>query len=142
MHTGSALAEALEGIGASLQASAGWDSTTVSLACLADRLEEALELLAEVVLFPGFPGEEVARIREQQLARLRQREMDPASLAGDWAAELFHAPDVPYSRPVGGSLESVGRFSSDEAEALAVERYRPNGGGLAVVGRARRGRRT
>ena len=37
-HTGSALAEALEGIGASLQAFGGWDATTVSLACLADRL--------------------------------------------------------------------------------------------------------
>ena len=133
-HTGSALAEALEGIGASLQASGGWDATTVSLACLADRLGEALELLAEVVLFPAFPDEEVERIREQQLARLHQREMDPASLASDWAAELFHAPHVPYSRPVGGSLESVGRFGSEEAADLAVERYRPHGGGLVVVG--------
>ena len=133
-HTGSALAEALEGIGASLQASGGWDATTVSLACLADRLEEALELLAEVVLFPAFPDEEVARIREQQLARLRQREMDPASLANDWAAELFHHPSVPYSRPAGGSPDSVGRFGSEEAAALAVERYQPHGGGLVVAG--------
>lgn len=133
-YTGSALAEELEGIGASLQAFGGWDATTVSLACLADRLGEALELLAEVALFPAFPDEEVARIREQQLARLRQREMDPASLASDRAAELFHAPHVPYSRPVGGSLESVGYFGSREAAALAVERYRPHGGGLVVAG--------
>ena len=133
-NSGSELAEALEGIGASLQANAGWDATTVSLACLADRLDEALGLLAEVVLFPAFPDEEVGRMREQQLARLRQRDMDPTSLASDWAAELFHAPHVPYSRPVGGSLESVGRFGSEEAAGFAGESYRPQGGGLVVAG--------
>ena len=41
------MAEALESLGASLQASASWDATTVSLACLADRLDEAMALLAE-----------------------------------------------------------------------------------------------
>ena len=133
-HTGGALAEALEGIGASLHASVGWDTTSVSLACLADCLDEALELLAEVVLRPAFPTEEVVRIREQQLARLRQREMDPSSLASDRAAELIHAPGIPYARPVGGSLDSVGGFGQGEAAALASEHYRPHGGGLVVVG--------
>ncbi len=134
LHSGSALAEALEGIGASIQASAGWDATTVSLVCLADRLEEAMELLAEMVLRPAFPADEVARIREQQLARLRQRAMDPGSLASDRAAELIHDPAVPYARPASGSLESVGGFGPAEAAALVGEQYRPCGGGLVVAG--------
>ena len=134
VHSGSALAEALEGIGASIHASAGWDATSVSLACLADRLDEAMELLAEMVLRPAFPADEVARIREQQVARLRQREMDPSSLAGDRAAALIHHPAVPYARPVSGSLESVGRFGPAEAAAVVGEQYRPRGGGLVVAG--------
>src|SRR5690606_28870260 len=90
-RAGADLAEALEGIGAALHVSVGWDATTVSVTSLADRWEEALALLAEVVLEPAFGDEEVARVREQQLARLRQRAMDPGSLASDRAAELIHA---------------------------------------------------
>lgn len=133
-RSGAGLAEALEGIGASLHTAGGWDATVVSLTCLADRWGEALELLAEMVLTPAFPEAEVARIRDQQLARLRQREMDPASLANDRAAELIHAPEVPYTRHVGGTLASVERFGAGEATALAAECYHPVHGGLVVAG--------
>ncbi|MSR36242.1 MAG: insulinase family protein [Gemmatimonadetes bacterium] len=133
-RSGTELAEALEGIGASLHASAGWDATTVSLGCLADRLDEALPLLAEVVLRPAFPEDEVARIREQQLARLRQREMDPGSLASDRTAELMYAPGLPYARPLSGTMDTVGRFDNVEAAALAAEHYRPRGSALVVAG--------
>ena len=44
---GPELAEALEGIGSGLSVGTGWDSTTVSLTCLADRMEEAVALIKE-----------------------------------------------------------------------------------------------
>ena len=133
-RSGTELAEALEGIGASLQVSVGWDATTVSLACLAERWEDTLALLAEVVLQPAFAEEEVVRVREQQLARLRQRAMDPASLANDHAAELIHAPGLSYGRPVAGTLESVEGFDSAAAAGLFAGHYHPQGGGLVVTG--------
>ena len=67
-RTGVELAEALETIGAGLSVRTGWDSTTVSLTCMADRADEAMGLLSEVILQPSFPDDEVARIREQRLA--------------------------------------------------------------------------
>src|SRR5690606_12979834 len=82
-RSGTELAEALERIGARLSAQAGWEGTTVSLSCLADRLEEAFPLLAEAVTVPDFPPDEVDRAREQRLASIRQRAMDPAALASD-----------------------------------------------------------
>lgn len=133
-RSGTELAEALEGIGAALGASAGWDATTVTLGCLADRLEDALALLGEVVLAPAFPEDETARVRDQQLARIRQREKDPGGLASDRAAELIHAPGTPYGRPVGGTAASIARFGVGDAAAVAAERYRPAGGGLVVAG--------
>lgn len=133
-RTGSDLAEALEGLGAALRVSVGWDATTVSLTSLADRWEKALALLTEVVLQPAFPHDEVVRVREQQLARLRQRAMDPASLANDRSAELLHAPGVPYGRPARGTLASVRRFDPTAARTLASAHYRPGGAGLVVAG--------
>ncbi len=56
-RTGVELAEALESIGAGLSIGTGWDSTTVSLSCMADRLDDAMGLLAEVILQPSFPDD-------------------------------------------------------------------------------------
>ena len=80
-RSGVELAEALETIGAGLSIGTGWDSTTVSLSCVADRLNDAIGLLAEVVLQPAFPDDEVERIRGQRLAAIHQREMDPVGIA-------------------------------------------------------------
>ena len=51
-----ALVEAGERLGASIHADAGWDAMSVSVDVPAARLEPALELVAEVLLHPTFPG--------------------------------------------------------------------------------------
>lgn len=133
-RSGGALAEALEGIGARVSATGGWEGTTVGLSCLADRLPEALELFAEAVLEPDFPEEEFKRAREQQLAAIRQREMDPASLASCSALACYYAADVPYARPIDGTTASVSGLSRADLCGYADANYRPSGGGLIVVG--------
>lgn len=134
VRSGSDLAEALEGIGAQVRVAAGWDATNVSLSCLADRLDEALELVAEMVTQPSFPSEEVERARNQHLARIRQRAMDPGSLASDEAARLFYAAGVPYARPVGGTEETVRAMGRDRIRGFVDGHYRPDGGGFVVAG--------
>lgn len=133
-RTGAELAEALEGIGAQLRVSSGWDATTVSLSVLADRLDEALALAAEVVMRPSFPQDEVDRVREQRLARIRQRRMDPSSLATDHAARLIYADGVPYARPLAGTLETIQSMGREAVRGFAEGHYRPDGGGLVVAG--------
>ena len=133
-RTGVELAEALEAIGAGLSVRTGWDSTTVSLTCMADRLDDAMGLLSEVILQPSFPDDEVARIREQRLAAIRQREMDPAGIATTASRRLTYREGAPYGRPLGGQVESVGPFNQGAAAGFVVARYRPRGSGLVVVG--------
>jgi len=133
-RSGAELAEALEGIGARISASAGWEGTTVGLSCLADRLPEAMEILAEVALRSAFPEHEVARAREQQLAAIRQRAMDPSALASDAACARYFADGVPYARPVAGTAASVTEMSGDALRGYVDANYRPETGGLVVVG--------
>ena len=139
-RSGTALAETLERLGARVGVSTGWEGTTVSLSCLAERLEEAVGILAEMVLEPDFPEDEVARNRDQQLAQIRQRHMDPASLASDQAARRIFAPEVPYARPLSGDVASVEGFGRDHVRGFAQEYYRPATGGLVVVGDVDAGR--
>lgn len=133
-RSGTELAEALERIGARLDASSGWEGTSVDLYCLADRLPEALGLLAESVCEPGFAAEEVERAREQHLAGLRQRVMDPGALASDVALTRYFAEGVPYARSLDGSVESVTPLGREDLLAYADANFRPGTGGLIVVG--------
>jgi zinc protease len=133
-HTAGELAEAMESIGAELQVASGWDATTVAVTCLAERLPRALELIAEVISESTFPDAEVARARDQQLARIRQRAMDPASLANDWTAKLFYASGVPYGRPASGTHDSVAAFDHEIVRSYADRFFRPGGGGLVLSG--------
>lgn len=133
-RSGQEMAEAFEGLGARFGASVGWEGTSADLYCLADRLPEALQLLAEVVLEPGFPAEEVDRALEQHLAELRQRAMDPADVASDAALTRYFAEGVPYARPVDGTLASISSTTRDDLVRYADENFRPESGGLIVVG--------
>jgi predicted Zn-dependent peptidase len=133
-RSGPELAEALEGIGTSLSVHTDWDATTVSLTCLVDRLSQAVELLAEALLQPSFPAEEVERLQNQRLAAIRQRRMDPSTLADDAAAHFFFSDAVPYHRPLAGTPGSVEALGPDEVRAFAAGHYRPARGGLVVVG--------
>lgn len=131
---GGELAEALEGIGASMRISTGWDSVSVGLSCLADRMEEAVGLLAETVLEPAFPEEEVARFRSQRLAAIEERKTDPRRLADDQAVRFFFGPGIPYGRPKAGTAESVARLGREDVRGFAEAEHRPDRGGFVVVG--------
>ena len=134
LRNGVELAEALEGIGADLDVTTGWNATVVSLSCLADHFLEGVKLLAEMVLRPAFPEAEVARVREQQLARIRQRSMDPGALAADHSARFIYADGEPYGRNLLGSEETVGAVTPATLRGLAEALYRPRGSGLVVAG--------
>jgi zinc protease len=133
-RSGTELAEALERIGARLGVTTGWEGTSVAMSCLADRLEEALGLLSEAVLEPAFPEDEVDRAREQQLAAIRQRAMDPSALASMEADRRYFVSGIPYARPQDGTEESIGRVTRDLLSEFVDACYRPRGGGLIVAG--------
>jgi zinc protease len=132
--SGPELADALEGIGSGLDVRTGWDATTVSLTCLAERMEEGLTLMAEALLRPAFPAEEIDRFQSQRLAVIRQRQMDPGSLADDAAAHFVYSDSVSYHRPLAGTHESVEELCPDGIRSFVKDHYRPSGAGIVVVG--------
>lgn len=130
------LACALEDMGTHLGTSTGWDSTVVSLTCSADRFPRALGLLSEVVLTPAFPAGEVARVREQQLAGIRQRQMYPGRLAAAAVSRFFFREGATYGRPVSGDEGTVTPLGRSLVAGFAAGRYRPRGSALVVAGAA------
>src|SRR5690606_18958600 len=83
---------------------------------------------------PAFPPDEVDRARGQQLAELRQRRMDPGSLASDVAPSRYYEERSPYARALDGTVESISQLGRDHLRDYAERSWRPVGGGLIVVG--------
>jgi zinc protease len=130
---GSELAAQLENNGTGLSIDTDWDCTTVSLSCLAIRLDTVLGILAEVVLNPLFPADEVSRFVSQELALIEQRKMSPGSVATQCIRKAVYG-DMHYGRPLGGTEESLSMINSDRVTDFWKERYVPGGSGLVVVG--------
>lgn len=133
-RSGDQLALDLEYLGIEFQATANWDAALLSLTVPRERLEQALELFAEIAREPSFPETEVERLRDQQLAGILQRRTEPRSLAGEAAARFIFAPEVPYSRPLDGFAESVQALTHERIREFYGDRYRPDPAALILVG--------
>ncbi len=107
------LTEASERLGASLHAEAGWDATSIGLDVPASRLEAAMELMAEVLLHPTFPADEVDRLRDERLNDLLQAQADPRRRAEESYVDTIYASSAAYHRPAGGTRETVATLDAD-----------------------------
>jgi zinc protease len=132
-RTGPELDAAIEFVGGSLEAGAGRDGLTASLAVLKRDLTLGLDLLAEVVLSPAFPEDELRRTVGEIQAAIKRSEESPSTLAGRALAKLVF-PGHPYGRPVEGTRESVGRLTRQDVVAFYREHARPATAVIAVVG--------
>ena len=133
-HDAIALVEAGERLGASLHAEAGWDALTVGVDVPSDRLAPALELVAEVLLEPTFPANEVERIRDERLNDLLQAKADPRRRVEEAFVGTIYAPASPYHRPAGGTSETVERLTADELRSTYQRALDPQRATLIVGG--------
>lgn len=132
-RSGPELDSAIEFVGGSLEAGAGRDGTSASLAVLKRDLALGLDLMAEVLLTPTFPEAEFKRKVAQTQAAIKRSEEDPGTVAGRALARLVY-PSHPYGRPAEGTIESVGRVTRDDVVRFHREHVRPDTTIIAVVG--------
>jgi zinc protease len=132
-RSGQELDSAIEFVGGSLEAGAGRDGTSVSLAVLKRDLALGLDLMGEVLLTPTFPEAEFKRKVAQTQAAIKRSEEDPGTVAGRALARLVF-PGHPYGRPAEGTIESVGRVTRDHVVGFHREHVRPDTTIIAVVG--------
>ena len=132
-RTGPALDETIEFVGGSLDSQAGRDGTTVLLSVLKKNLSLGLDLLFEVLTEPSFPAGELPRKVKEIQAAIHRSEESPESVAGRALAEVLY-PAHPYSHPVAGTVDSVGKLTRDQVVEFYRGHYRPDGAILVVAG--------
>lgn len=132
-RSGQELDAAIEFVGASLEAGAGRDGFTVSLAVLKKDFDLGMDLLQEVVLSPAFPDAEIKRKVGEIQAAIKRSEERPEAVASRALAPLVYGAH-PYGRPVEGTVESVGKLTRDDVVGFYRTYIRPDTAIVAVVG--------
>ncbi len=124
------IARLVEGLGGSAGSGAGWNMAFVEVVTLARHLDSGRELLAEMVRSPGFPRDEIDRLRQQLEAEMLRRKGDPSALAGRFFAAAVYRGTV-YGQPLIGTEEGLGRL--DREALLSFYRGHVGPGGSTVI---------
>jgi zinc protease len=104
------ISSTLDALGASLHASTGNNSMSVSGSCLAPDLAILLEIFADIVIQPSFPDDAIAREKASQLASIQEDMMDPLSTAFHAARRILFQGNG-YGIPGIGTEESVAQLN-------------------------------
>ena len=127
-----ALNLALESVGASVEAGAGTDATTVSMRTLTETLDTVLPLFAAVLTQPQFDAEQVALARSQQAGAIARRNDNVSGVASREFAIALYGADSPYARvPQVWTVDAV---SAADAAAWHARFVVPANTALAVWG--------
>ena len=127
------IAESVDQVGASLEASANMESTNVTARALVDSVNVAFELMNDIVMNPAFSAEELARAQQQAESNLAANLQDPDFLA-DAVYERVVFGKHPYAHLQGGTPGSIPRIRRDDLAKFHATYYAPNISALAIVG--------
>ncbi|MFV0387988.1 MAG: M16 family metallopeptidase [Pyrinomonadaceae bacterium] len=103
----------LASTGTSIAASSGLDYSAISMASTLDQFDKSWDIYSDLILNPTFDAQDVARVREQIIAGLKEEQTDT-----DTYLELLQRRDIyaglPYSRAVNGTVVTVSEFKISE----------------------------
>jgi zinc protease len=132
-RTAEELELAIDLLGASINASAGNQSVTISGRTLARNFDGTMALVKEILLEPRWDEVAFQRARQRVLNNLIAREGEPTAIAADEFRRLLYGPH-PLSRSVAGTPESVASLSLSDLKAYHEAALLPNGASLRVAG--------
>lgn len=109
-RTSREIADEVARLGATLQAGANSDYTTVAASSLATFSENILELMADVALRPVFPANEVELTKQNTKESLKQQRAQPTFLASEMVAQVMFG-EHPYhvAAPTPESIDATTR---------------------------------
>jgi len=127
------MAQELDFLGARFSAGAEEDYAMVSLTVLKKDLGAALDLMADAVLNPTFPQEEVRRKVSQLLGSFETDEDEPMVMARRAFDQRLYGVH-PYAFPPKGTPQGLASLRPQHLAEFHRTLYRPNNAILSVVG--------
>src|SRR5262249_32237515 len=124
----------LDLLGTSLGTSAESEVSHVSLDTLKKYLRPSLEVMADLVLNPSFPQEELERQRRQRLDSILQERNSPPNIARKVFRTVLFGEKHPFGRDVAGHEASVPAITRSSLENFYRGFWKPNHSALILAG--------
>ncbi len=127
------LTEDFEAIGARRGGETSNEFSRYSAQIVGNRLDRALELMADVVRYPAFPLDEFSQMRKVQLQEIRRRDDEPMRRIFDLVRERFYVGTTLGRRGLGFQ-ETVESLEPDDLHTFYRAWYQPQGALIAIAG--------
>ena len=128
------IADAVDLLGADLGAGVGIDGAGVRLHVPVARLADALPIMADEVMRPTFPKDELERQRRERLTNLLQARDDPATIAALGFSRMLYGPTHRYGTAMLGTGATIAALTPEDLRAIYAATFRPSNAALLVVG--------
>jgi predicted Zn-dependent peptidase len=125
--------QAVESLGASLDAGAQEDEWELSGQATTDRFPALFSLFQEVLFRPSFPEEEVKKERAAHVNAIRASKEQIFNVAYERLQKALY-PDHPYGRPEDGEESTVAALTREDVAARYRSALNPKGAVLVTVG--------
>lgn len=128
------LSDEFDAIGAQHGAGFDWDSGLIGVKVLADRLEKALELMAQVALEPTFPEGEIERLRARRIAGIQSEKSSPNVIASNNVAAALFGRAHPYGHSISGEESDVKKITRADIQRTYERMFSPQNAAIVVAG--------
>ena len=128
-----AIADDLDGRGASLSVIAGRHQMALAATCLVDDFAPVLALVADVARHPRFADAQIATRKETLITSIRQEEDNPASVAADAFMKALYG-EHPYGRKVRGTVAGIEAIRRQDLVRFHQKGFDPLGITVVIVG--------
>jgi predicted Zn-dependent peptidase len=121
-HSAIEISELFDGMGAAANAATGKETTHLHTRFLDEHTEAAFDLMAEMLLAPALPPDEIDSEREVVLEEIAMYEDEPQDRVHDVLAEAIYG-DHPLGRRVLGRAEVIGSIPVPKIAGYHHQRY-------------------
>ena len=122
------IADDMAFLGSALNSGAGWNSSTVSFTTTPDKLDQAMAVMADVVLNPAFKQEELDLLKSQAADELKYNLKQPSFIANYVASKYSFG-----EHPAGGTPSSIAAITRADVAAFHAN-YVPSNSVLIFAG--------
>ena len=127
------LPEELERLGADLSVNAAADHAQISLDTMAETLEPALAIVADVIVRPRLEPADFERVKAERLADLALRADQPRQIAALVFERVMYGAH-PYAPPGAGFVASVEKIALADVKAFWKQAYGPSATTIVIAG--------
>ncbi len=132
-RTADQVSNELDFIGGTLDADAGLDFTRGTAEFIKKDTGKGLDLLADVLLNPTFPQDEVSKLLQQRIDGIKAAKDQAQGVINNYYYSYLYGKH-PYGRPTEGDEKTLAAISRDDVQRFYQAYYAPSNMILAVAG--------